>query len=193
MSKLGTGSFIAALLASTAVFAQGNTLSQPPASMQSTTTTQYSVADQKFIDDAAIGGQFEVASGKLAEKSASPKVREFGSRMVHDHSAAGDRLKSIVTARNGTLPQQLDQTHQQDLDHLASMKGVEFDHQYMQEMVQDHDKDAQAFADAGRTLTDPQLKRFAQETLPMIKEHDKMAHEIASSMTGGPHTVSEKR
>jgi predicted outer membrane protein len=52
----------------------------------------------------------------------------------------------------------------------------------MQAMVQDHDQDAQVFGKAASTLSDPQLKRFAQKTLGMVEEHDRMAHQIDSKL-----------
>ncbi|MBV8776955.1 MAG: DUF4142 domain-containing protein [Alphaproteobacteria bacterium] len=185
--KVATGSFAIALLTSAAALAQGNPLSQPPASMHSSTATQFSAADQKFIDDAAIGGMFEVQAGKLAEKSTNPQVRQFAARMVKDHDAADNQLKQIVTGRDANVPQQLDQQHQQTLDHLASLKGAEFDREYMQTMVKDHDEDAPKFADAAKTATDPRLKRFAQETLQTIQDHDRMAHHLAgTTAANGP-------
>lgn len=139
--------------------------------------------DQKFVKEAAIGGQFEVEAGRLAEKSANPQIREFGARMVKDHSAAADQLKRIVAERKGAeIPQGLDQEHRRLLDHLASLKSPAFDREYMSNMVKDHDQDKKEFADASRDLRDPQLKRFAQETLPVIQQHDKMAHEVTNSM-----------
>jgi putative membrane protein len=143
---------------------------------------QLSAADQKFINEAAIGGQFEVEAGKIAEGSANPQIKEFGARMVKDHGAAGAKLKQLTTAQGVRVPQELDAKHAQIRDHLTSLKGAEFDREYIREMVKDHDEDAQVFANAAKTLNDPQLKRFAAETLPVIQAHDKMAHDIAASM-----------
>jgi putative membrane protein len=144
---------------------------------------QLSATDQKFINEAAIGGQFEVEAGKIAERSANPQIKQFGARMVKDHSAAGAKLKQLATARGAAVPQDLDPKHAQIRDRLASLKGAGFDREYIQEMVGDHDKDAQAFANAAQSLSDPQLRRFAVDTLSVIQAHDKMAHEIATSMT----------
>jgi predicted outer membrane protein len=43
---------------------------------------QLSAADERFANEAAIGGQFEVEAGKIAERSANPQIKEFGARMV---------------------------------------------------------------------------------------------------------------
>jgi len=154
---------------------------------------QLSAADQNFINEAAIGGQFEVEAGKLAQRSANPQIKKFGSRMVKDHSAAGAKLKRIAAAKGVMVSQDLDAKHANTRDHLASLKGAEFDREYIQEMVKDHDEDAQIFADAAQNGNDPQIKRFAADTLSVIKAHDKMAHEIAASMTASGSSAPHGR
>ena len=102
--------------------------------------------------------------------------------MVHDHSAANAKLQQIVAAAGGTAPQALDQEHRQELDHLCSLHGAAFAQAYMQNMVKDHDTDAQEFGKAAQSLDNPQLKGFPQQTLPVIEAHDKMAHQITEKM-----------
>src|SRR5438105_4313352 len=53
-------------------------------------------SDLAFMKGMARGGLLEVKLGELAEKNAaSEAVREFGSRMVKDHSAASESLKTV--------------------------------------------------------------------------------------------------
>lgn len=169
------------IMAAGVAFAQPAPQSAPPAAPGGN-PGKLSAADQKFVDSAAIGGLYEVQAGEIAEKSANPEVKEFGARMVHDHGAADAKLRQIVTAQGGTLPQSLDQEHQQKLDHLRSLHGAEFAQAYMQDMVKDHDTDAQDFGKAAQSLDDPQLKAFAQQTLKVVETHDKMAHQISGKM-----------
>jgi putative membrane protein len=153
-----------------------------PAEASSGNQGRLSAADQKFVESAAIGGLYEVEAGRIAEKSANRQVKQFGARMVRDHGAANTKLKQIVTAQGGTVPQSLDQDHQQQLDQLRKLHGPEFAQAYMQNMVKDHDTDAQEFGQAAQSLDDPQLKSFAQQTLKVIETHDKMAHQITDKM-----------
>ncbi|HEX3881502.1 MAG TPA: DUF4142 domain-containing protein [Stellaceae bacterium] len=141
-----------------------------------------SAADQQFINEAAVGGQFEIAAGKIAARSTNPQVQAFGQRMVRDHSAADAQLQQLVETQGGKLPGALDPQHQQLRDHLASLKGDEFDREYIALMVKDHDDDTKAFADEQRNTTDPKLKQFVEQTLTVVKEHDQMARQIAGTM-----------
>ena len=95
-----------------------------------------------------------------------------------------DETGHLVTRLVGmTLPQQLDQKHQQTHDRLAKLRGAEFDRAYMRDMVADHDKDVKEFRQQAQTASDPDIKAFAQQTLPTIEEHDKMAHDTVKSLT----------
>jgi putative membrane protein len=178
---------LGAVLAGGLLATSGAAIAQPAQQPAPTTApagnqSKLSAADQKFVDSAAIGGRYEVEAGRIAEKSANPQVKQFGARMVHDHGAADVKLRQIVTAQGGTLPQSLDQDHQQQLDHLRSLHGAEFARAYMQDMVKDHDTDAQEFGKAVQSIDDPQLKAWSQSTLKVIEAHDKMAHQIADQM-----------
>jgi putative membrane protein len=63
------------------------------------------IKDQKFAKDAAMGGMAEVKLGQLAvEKADSSKVKDFGKRMVDDHSKANEKLKSIAAEKSISLP-----------------------------------------------------------------------------------------
>jgi putative membrane protein len=58
-----------------------------------------------FVEEAAMGGKAEVELGALAEKrAANPKVKQFGKRMVTDHSKANAELKRLATKKGVTLP-----------------------------------------------------------------------------------------
>jgi putative membrane protein len=155
---------------------------QPPTSAAAG-SSRLSATDQDFVNNAAIGGLFEVEAGKIAaKKAANPQVRQFAERMVRDHSEADNKLKRDVSAAGGTVPNELDSQHQQELQQITSQQGPDFDRNYMQMMVKDHDTDAQDFGKAAQTLQDPRLKQFAAQTLKVIQEHDKMAHQIADKM-----------
>ena len=59
------------------------------------------VDDKKFVKDAAIGGLTEVELGKLAaQKGSSDAVKQFGQKLVDDHTKANDELKQVASAEN---------------------------------------------------------------------------------------------
>ena len=140
--------------------------------------------DRSFAEEAAMGGMAEVELGKLAQQNAqSDDVKQFGSRMVQDHTNANQQLMPILTADGVTVPQQLDAAHRKTYDRLSKMRGAEFDRAYMRDMVQDHEKDVKKFRQEAEHGNDPALKSFAQNTLPVLEQHLKLAHEVNKSLT----------
>jgi putative membrane protein len=129
-------------------------------------------SDTDFVEDAAIGGMSEVELGKLAAtKAASADVKNFGQMMVTDHTKANDELKALATKKGWKLPTEVDSSHKSTADDLKSRTGADFDKEYVEEMVDDHETDVKAFEDKAKNATDPDLKAFAEKTLPVLRKH----------------------
>jgi putative membrane protein len=141
--------------------------------------------DKKFATEAAIGGMAEVKLGQLAaEKATDPEVKQFGERMVQDHSKAGDELKSVAGAQKIDLPTSLDAKHQAMLDRLSKLSGADFDRAYVREMVRDHDADVKSFQKQAQNGQDSSLRDFAAKTLPTLQDHQKQIHDIDRKISG---------
>jgi len=127
--------------------------------------------DKKFMKKAAKGGMMEVAMGQMAEQNAqSEDVKSFGKRMVTDHGKANDELKSIASKKGIQLPSK---------EH--SMKWTS-DKAYMDAMVKDHEKDLAEFKEEASSGTDPDLKKFADDTAKMVQEHLDLAKETQGKL-----------
>lgn len=145
---------------------------------------QKSAADDKFAAEAASGGMAEVKLGELAQqKATSDKIKDFGQKMVADHSKAGDELKQVAQQQGFNLPEELSKQDQATYDRLSKLEGKQFDEAYARAMLTDHQKDLAAFEKEASSGKNEALKEFALRTLPTLKEHLKMAHDIARSST----------
>jgi putative membrane protein len=128
---------------------------------------QLSSADKAFIKDAASGGMMEVAMGRVAEKNATDaEVKNFGARMVKDHSKANDELKALAKEENVELPA------------AKEPSKWKSDKDYMDMMVKDHEKDLAAFEKEAKEGTDPDVKNFASKTSETVRKHLDMAKKI---------------
>ena len=150
--------------------------------------------DRAFMRKAAEGGQAEVELGRLAtEKASSPEVKEFGQRMVDDHSKANDRLKQIASEKGVKLPEKLTTKDEATKRRLEKLSGESFDRAYIRDMVADHSQDAAEFRSEASKAKDPDLKSFASETLNTIEEHLKEAKKLkpegAHKTTGSPSGI----
>jgi putative membrane protein len=135
--------------------------------------------DVKFIEDVAKGGLAEIELGKLAQRQAQdPAVKDFGARMVKDHTAAGEKLRPIADAKGIVLPSGIDKSHQKDVDKLAKKSGADFDKAFMDHMVTDHRKVVKEFQKEAKSAKDADVQQFASSTLPTIEEHLRLAQQI---------------
>lgn len=134
-----------------------------------------SAADTKFAMNAAQGGMAEVKMGQLAaSKGSSDFVKQFGQKMVDDHSKANDQLKSVASKDNMTLPTDVDAKDQAEYDKLSKLSGAAFDKEYERCMLADHKKDVMDFKKESMSGKNPDLKSFAGETLPTLQQHLQM-------------------
>ena len=137
----------------------------------------------KFASAAAQGGMAEVQLGQLAaQHAADPAVKEFGLRMVADHSRAGNELKSIASRKNLQLPADISSDQKSMVDKLSKLNGADFDKEYMSDMVKDHQEDADEFKTQAEGGSDADIKAFAAKTLPMIQSHLQMAQDVAKKV-----------
>ncbi len=140
--------------------------------MNNPNTMTQKVDDKKFAKDAAMGGMMEVELGKLAaQKGGSDAVKQFGQKMVDDHSKANDQLKEVASSDSLQLPSAVDSKQQSQIDKMSSLSGAAFDKAYVKDMLKDHEKDVHAFQLEAQNGHDPKIKQFAAITLPTLKEH----------------------
>lgn len=136
-----------------------------------------------FPQKAYSGGMMEVSLGKLAQQKASSyKVKEFGERMINDHSKANDELKNIAQKNNIPLPDSMLTKHQDLYNDLSQYSGSEFDKHYMDKMVEDHKEDIKNFENAAKNADNQEIRDWAQKTLPTLKEHLELAQQTQSDV-----------
>jgi putative membrane protein len=131
-----------------------------------------SKADQQFAVDAADAGMTEVQAGQIAQQKGMAKdVKEYGAMMVKDHTAAGDKLKTIAASKNITLPSALSSDMQKNIDDLQKKEGKDFDKAYVNMMVSDHKKVISKFEDESKNGSDADIRSFADSTLHTLRHH----------------------
>lgn len=135
--------------------------------------------DGKFAAAAASGGMAEVKLGQLAQQNGnSDAVKSFGQRMVTDHSKAGDDFKNVAQREGVTLPMDISKEDQDTYDGLSQLHGAQFDKEYAQDMVKDHQKDIADFQKEASSGKIASLQDFASRTLPTLKNHLRMAQDM---------------
>lgn len=131
---------------------------------KSPATANLSDKDKSFMKEAAKGGQMEVDMGKTAQtKGKSADVKKIGSTMVADHTKANNELMGIAKKKGVDLSKEKPMSH--------SIGDANFDKDYVNMMVKDHEKDLSEFQAEAKNGTDADVKAFASKTSAVIKKH----------------------
>jgi putative membrane protein len=153
-----------------------------------------SSADQKFVTDAATGGMAEVELGRLAaQQGSSDAVKQYGQRMVNDHSQAHTELTKLASAKGVTLPTTIDSKTQAQITKMSQLSGPDFDKAYINGTVKDHQKVVTLYQKQTTSATDPDVKAYASKTLPTLQDHLQMATEINQGRTGTKRSTESNR
>jgi putative membrane protein len=184
MTKLLGAVAALALLATVGVHAQAQQQQAPAAQQgQQSQQDQITAEDQQFLTKAIQAGMAEVQLSELAlEKTQNEQVRGFAERMVEEHTAANEQLMNLAESAGMTPPTEMDQQHQTEHEQLSQLSGEEFDRQYMQGQVRDHQAAVELYSTEASQPSGP-VDQLAEQLLPTLQEHLEMAQQISQSMS----------
>ena len=122
----------------------------------------------------------EIMMGKRAEKKGQSKdVRDFGSLLVRERSAADKRLLAFAKR------QKLDvSVTGQTLEEPDSEGTGTFDEKFAKGMVDEHEKHIADVKKAKEASTDEAFSTFLDSVLPMLEHHRELAQEIVDKHPG---------
>ena len=103
--------------------------------------------------------------------------------MIADHTKAGNELKPIAQKKSVALTGDMDPDHKAIRDRMSKMSGKTFEQAYMDQMVKDHEETEALLQSEIDNGQDPDVKAWAQKTLPVVQQHTGMAkHESGMKM-----------
>jgi putative membrane protein len=128
----------------------------------------------------------EIAAGKAAvSKAESPQVKSFGQKMVDDHSKMLEDLRTLAKAKGVVLPESASAKDMAQMKMIERKSGAEFDREYMQHMVKDHEKDLKDSEALSAKAKDAEFRTAVQKAHGKIKEHYDMAQRLAQGAAAG--------
>lgn len=181
-AKFGMAALLAMALACTGTSAVAQSGATPKSG---TTKTSKAPKETHFIKEAIQGNLAEVQMGKLGEeKGTTADIRDFGKRLVTDHSAANDKAKAAAQQAGITPPTEPTKKQTEMYQSLSKLSGSKFDKRYIEDMVKDHKKDIAEYKRAAKSGSGP-IADYAQNALPTLQEHLRIAEKIEKSQKNG--------
>jgi putative membrane protein len=135
---------------------------------------------QDFATMAANSDLLEIQSSQLVATKSDDKDKAFADHMIKDHTETANKMKALVDSGKVkvSLPTKMDSAHQEKLDKLKSLNGKDFSKQYESMQVSAHKDAVSLFERYGKGGDNADLKAFANETLPTLQQHLKMAQDL---------------
>jgi putative membrane protein len=143
--------------------------------------------DREFLEQAAQNGLAEVSASRLAlEKSRNDQVRAFAQRMVDDHTRANEDLKALATRKQYQPPAEPSVLQKGKEMLIGALSDEHFDRRYVSQMgVEAHEDTVELFEKASRDAQDAEVKAFASQLLPSLRDHLQAARRLKASVDGG--------
>jgi predicted outer membrane protein len=148
---------------------------------------------QKCIREKASDNQYEIQAGQFIEqRSQDQQVKQFAQRLVRDHQQAEQQLQQVAQQAGAQGTQQMNQVHQAKLQELQQKQGPELDRAFIFDQVAGHEKDVLMSQWEAQHEQNPQIKQYAQQQLPVLEEHLRMARRIAEQWVPEARQAGER-
>lgn len=161
--------------------------------------------DAKIVAHFHHVNMMETDLGKSAQKSGTPAIKGYADALVNDHTSSDKELTAFAKKHDlSSIPADKPQTDADrmaekdmtaNLAKLKTLKGADFDKQFLTMMASDHDKELTKIDTAIGTATDPDLQAWLKATKPVLQRHADQARDLqkgsspsASSSTTPPAT-----
>lgn len=141
-------------------------------------TTKLMLTDKSFVKKTTMNSETGIELARLALVSSKERdVQAFAKRVIEDNAAVAKEVAAIAQAKNIDVPDNLDMSHQADIDKLAKLTDAKFDRAFREQMQEDQDRVVNLFtAAADDNSLDPQLQQFAAKMLPTLRDRQHEAH-----------------
>ena len=153
----------------------------------STVANNSADVDLDYIAKVHQANQKEIEVAQMAlDKAESSRVKSYARKLLNDHQAADKKLMAYVDRKNldrskveamstgGTTPGSTD-AHSR----LQNLSGADFDREFVNVMLDEHDKAIDMVKSARDAATDRELRGFYGSIVPKLEQHRKMARDLA--------------
>lgn len=147
--------------------------------VHSTYAQTFNPQDRAFLEAAAAHGTLDVQMSQLGEeKSLTSGVKSLSESLIHDYSKTNEQLSIIAKDKGVTLPI----GNASIPDDLQSKTGRHFDKAFTEAVVEGHKKAIKEFEKEASSGSDPDVMKWAAETLPTLRNHLDVAKALLELM-----------
>jgi putative membrane protein len=146
-----------------------------------TTHEKLSWGDRRFINKTADAGMAEVQIAQLAvQKATDPAVRAFAQKLIDQHTKINSDLATLASEKGVMLDK--DDGKDRAYNRLNRQTGAEFDQEFVEHMVEQHEDSIKRFEKASTNAKDMGVRSFASMQVNELRQHLLEAQALQSSV-----------
>jgi putative membrane protein len=150
-------------------------------------TTSLSQSERDFMMEAAQADLAEIDMAQVAlQNSGTGDVKDFANMIKSDHTSALEDLTELMKDTNVPQPKSIPVELQQDISRMRSLTGGEFDREFVNMIVSEHQKAIEMFRDQQSTAQNQDVKKYVEDTLPTLEMHLEKAQRLQTKVFSTP-------
>ena len=132
-----------------------------------------SISPDEFVREAASAGMWEIESSQLIiDRRVGGETEALARELIREHQRANDELRRVAEANRIPVTPSMTSNQRERLERLReSANNNELVERYRNMQQQAHDEAIQLFERAANNISNPDLREYAQRTLPTLREH----------------------
>ncbi|MGE8151417.1 DUF4142 domain-containing protein [Pseudomonas vancouverensis] len=136
----------------------------------------------EFIDDASAKGIADIEASRLAhQKSESKEIKDYTIVVINDRTTANQHLAKIAKQLDLPVAPREEVVEKAKALMPEVLEGANFDQTYAANQVKTTQEAIDQLQQEAQTTDVPQIKAFAEETLPKLQSHLQMAKALQAS------------
>ena len=149
------------------------------------------LSDAQFASVVQVVNDGEIQEAQLAiSKAASPDVKRFARDMATAHRDMQNKMTTLlgrlqITPSDNAVSNQLKSDTQSELSALQTLRGKDFDRDYIDAQVRNHNKALELFDRITPSVKNSELKAALTTTRPKIEAHLREAERVQLALQKG--------
>jgi putative membrane protein len=136
--------------------------------------------DEEFVLSAAADALVDIELGRLAmARARRPELREYGRLAAEDQARAYEQMKALAAQKRYVLPTEPSPEQRAQIAAAARLSGAAFDDAYAAASAGSRAQALAAFDKVAAAWGDPDVKAWAAQALPTLKQRLASARQLA--------------
>jgi putative membrane protein len=145
-------------------------------------SSAFAQSPAEFINDASAQGMADIEASRLAhQKSESKEVKDYTIVVINDRTTANQHLAKIAKQLDLPVAPREEVVDKAKALMPQVLEGESFDKAYAANQVKTTEQAIEQLEQTAQTTDVPEIKAFAEETLPKLQNHLQMAKALQAS------------